>query len=71
MKEEGEGRKQACLNIVECTGSPAEEEMASVRQLLYEKESSRTAENELTLNLIGTEDNFNMGTCFETKANKM
>ncbi|PSN39137.1 hypothetical protein C0J52_22766, partial [Blattella germanica] len=47
---------------------PAEEEMASVRQ--YE-ESSRTAEDEITLNLIGIEDNFNMGKCFETKANKM
>ncbi|PSN38732.1 hypothetical protein C0J52_15352 [Blattella germanica] len=43
MKEEGEGRKHACLNR-RMYGSPAEEEMASVRQLLAVREGERFLE---------------------------
>ncbi|PSN54781.1 hypothetical protein C0J52_02017 [Blattella germanica] len=68
MKEEGDGRKRASLNC-RMYWQSSRGGKASVRQ--YEKESSRTSEDEISLNLIGIEYNFKMGTCFETKANKM
>ncbi|PSN57545.1 hypothetical protein C0J52_01631 [Blattella germanica] len=66
MKEEGKGRMHASFNrrMYWQSSGGGNGISTSVRE-------GRTAEDGITLNLIGTEDNFNMRTCFETKANKI